>query len=183
MKSVHAVLIAAVIAVGPSTRLASARPAAEGVVTALSVIPASGKAELTVGVAGGVKVSEFTLKSPDRVVIDIDGASLGFPPIPYDRAPRGGVTDIRYSQFRKGTVRVVMYLDKERAYRVWRTVGVVHVAVETDSGAQFGAWKVGGNSTVTVASGPDRLADKLTNAKPAATDKPAAAPPKPAAGP
>jgi type IV pilus assembly protein PilQ len=172
MKSVQAVLIAAVIAVGPSTRLAFARPAAEGVVTALSVVPASGKAEMVIGVAGGVKVSEFTLKSPDRVVIDIDGASLGFAPIPYDRAARGGVTDIRYSQFRKGTVRVVMYLDKERSYRVWRTVGLVHVAVETDSGAQFAAWKVGGNTTVTVASGPDRLGDKLTASKPAAAPAP-----------
>ncbi|MDQ6635269.1 MAG: AMIN domain-containing protein [Gemmatimonadota bacterium] len=179
MKSVQAVLIAAVIAVGPSTRLASARPAAEGVVTALSVIPASGKAEMVIGVGGSVKVSEFTLKSPDRVVIDIDGASLGFPPIPYDRAARGGVTDIRYSQFRKGTVRVVMYLDKERSYRVWRTVGLVHVAVETDSGAQFAAWKVGGNTTVTVASGPDRLAARLASSRPA-TDKAAPAPSKPA---
>ncbi|MFL5606850.1 MAG: AMIN domain-containing protein [Gemmatimonadaceae bacterium] len=178
MKSVQAVLIAAVIAVGPSARLASARPAAEGVVTALSVVPISGKAEMVIGVGGAVKVSEFTLKGPDRIVIDIDGASLGFPPIPYDRAARGGVTDIRYSQFRKGTVRVVMYLDKERSYRVWRTVGLVHVAVETDSGAQFAAWKVGGNTTVTVASGPDRLADKLAAGKPAA-DKPAPAPSKP----
>jgi type IV pilus assembly protein PilQ len=134
---------------------------------------------MVIGVGGAVKVSEFTLKSPDRVVVDIDGASLGFPPIPYDRAARGGVTDIRYSQFRKGTVRVVMYLDKERSYRVWRTVGLVHVAVETDSGAQFAAWKVGGNTTVTVASGPDRLADKLASAKPA-TDKAAPAPSKPA---
>jgi type IV pilus assembly protein PilQ len=135
---------------------------------------------MVIGVGGTVKVSEFTLTGPDRVVIDIDGASLGFPPISYDRAPRGGVKDIRYSQFRKGTVRVVMYLDKERPYRVWRTVGLVHVAVETDSGAQFGAWKVGGNTTVTVASGPDRLADKLATAKPAAAmDKPAPAPSKP----
>jgi type IV pilus assembly protein PilQ len=183
MKSVQAVLIAAVIAVGPSARLASARPAAEGVVSSLSVVPAAGKAEMVIGVAGAVKVSEFTLKSPDRVVIDIDGASLGFPAISYDRAPRGGVKDIRYSQFKKGTVRVVMYLDKERSYRVWRTVGVVHVAVETDTGAQFGAWKVGGNTTVTVASGPDRLADKLANAKPSTTDKPTPAPATPASSP
>src|SRR5467141_2352921 len=118
MKSVQAVRIAAVIAVGPSTRLASARPAAEGAVTALSVVPTAGKAEMLIGVTGAVKVSEFTLTGPDRVVIDIDGASLGFAPIPYDRAARGGVKDIRYSQFRKGTVRVVMYLDKERPYRV-----------------------------------------------------------------
>jgi type IV pilus assembly protein PilQ len=184
MKSVLAVLIAAVTAVGPSARSASARPAAEGVVSSLSVIPVSGKAEMLIGISGAVKVSEFTLKSPDRIAIDIDGASIAFPTVSYDRAPRGGVTDIRYSQFRKGTVRVVMYLDKERPYKVWRTVGLVHVSVETDAGAQFGAWKVGGNTTVTVTSGPDRLADKLANAKPAAvTDKPAAAPTKPAPAP
>src|ERR1700694_4138174 len=122
MKSVLAVLIAAVTAVGPSARSASARPAAEGVVSSLSVIPASGKAEMVIGISGGVKVSEFTLKSPDRIAIDIDGASIAFPTVSYDRAPRGGVTDIRYSQFRKGTVRVVMDLDQERPYQVWRPV-------------------------------------------------------------
>ena len=180
MKRVLAVFIAAVVAAGATARAASARPA-EGAVTSLTVAPVAGKAELVIGVSGGVKVSEFTLKSPDRVVIDIDNATLSLAPTGYDKVARGGVTDVRYSQFRKNTVRVVVYLDAEHPYKVWRTVGQVHVAVTSEPAAQFAVWKLGADAgpSTSLASGPDRLADKLTAPKPAA-DKPAPAPTTPA---
>jgi type IV pilus assembly protein PilQ len=180
MKRVLAVFIAAVVAAGATARAASARPA-EGAVTSLTVAPVAGKAELVIGVSGGVKVSEFTLKSPDRVVIDIDNATLGLAPTGYDKVARGGVTDVRYSQFRKSTVRVVVYLDAEHPYKVWRTVGQVHVAVTSEPAAQFAVWKLGADAapSTSLASGPDRLADKLTAPKPAA-EKPAPAPTTPA---
>lgn len=176
MKRVLAVFIAAVVAAGATARAASARPA-EGAVTSLTVAPVAGKAELVIGVSGAVKVSEFTLRSPDRVVIDIDNAILGLAPTGYDKVPRGGVTDVRYSQFRKNTVRVVVYLDAERPYKVWRTVGQVHVAITPESAAQFAVWKLGADAApnTSLASGPDRLADRLTAPKPAA-DKAAPAP-------
>ena len=177
MKRVLAVITAAVVAAGASARAASARPA-EGAVTSLTVAPVAGKAELVIGVSGTVKVSEFTLKSPDRVVIDVDNATLGVAPVGYDKVARGGVTDIRYSQFRKGTVRVVLYLDAEHPYRVWRTPGQVHIAVTSEPAAQFATWKIDGGATPTtsLASGPDRLADKLTAQKPAPAPEKTAAP-------
>jgi type IV pilus assembly protein PilQ len=178
MKRVLAVIIAAVVAAGATARAASARPA-EGAVSSLTVAPVAGKAELVVGVSGAVKVSEFTLKAPDRVVIDIDNATLGLAPAGYDKVARGGVTDVRYSQFRKSTVRVVIYMDAEHPYKVWRTAGQVHVAITSEPAAQFATWKIGGDTapTTSLASGPDRLADKLTAPKPAPTvDKPAATP-------
>jgi type IV pilus assembly protein PilQ len=181
MKRVLAVMIAAVAVVGTSARAASAR-AAEGAVTSLTVAPISGKAELVVGVAGGVKVSEFALKSPDRIVIDIENATLGLAAAGYDKVARAGVTDVRYSQFRKKTVRVVVYLDAERPYKVWRTVGQVHIAITTEPAAQFATWRIGTDaaSKPTLASGPDRLAEKLTAPKPAVTaEKPAATTPAP----
>jgi len=181
MKRVLAVIIAAVVAAGATASAASARPA-EGGVTSLTVAPVSGKAELIIGVSGGVKVSEFTLTAPDRVVIDIDNATLSFSPSPYDKVARGNITDVRYSQFRKTTVRVVIYLDAERPYKVWRSVGQVHVAVTSTPAAQFAAWTLGGNaaSKTALASGPDRLAEKLTAPKPAPpAEKPAAAPATP----
>ena len=176
MKRVLAVIIAAVVVAGATAPAASARPA-EGAVTSLTVAPVAGKAELVIGVAGAVKVSEFTLKSPDRVVIDIDNATLGLPSTGYDKVSRGGVTDVRYSQFRKTTVRVVIYLDAEHPYRVWRTVGQVHVAVTSEPAPQFATWKIGGDGArpATLASGPDRRADRLAAPKPApATERPAA---------
>ena len=178
MKRVLAVMIAAVVAAGASAPAALAR-SAEGVVTSLTVAPVAGKAELVVGVSGAVKVSEFTLTAPDRVVIDIENATIGLAPNGYDRVSRGGVTDVRYSQFRRNTVRVVIYLDAERAYRVWRTTGRVHVAVTSEPAAQFAVWKIGGDAApaTSLASGPDRLADRLT--APRTTAAPAVARPAP----
>src|SRR5258705_2322489 len=181
MKRVLAVIIAAVVAAGATASAASARPA-EGGVTSLTVAPVSGKAELIIGVSGGVKVSEFTLTAPDRVVIDIDNATLSVSPSPYDKVARGNITDVRYSQFRKTTVRVVIYLNAERPYKVWRSVGQVHVAVTSTPAAQFAAWTLGGNaaSKTAPAAGPDRPAEKLTAPKPAPpAEKPAAAPAPP----
>src|SRR3982751_23562 len=162
MKRVLAVIVAAVVAAGATARAASARPA-EGAVSSLTVAPVAGKAELVVGVGGAVKVSEFTLKSPDRVVIDIDNATLGLASAGYDKVARGGVTDVRYSQFRKSTVRVVIYLDAEHPYRVWRTTGQVHIAVTADPAAQFATWTVTGSSAPStgLASGPDRLPQQV----------------------
>ena len=135
MKPVLAVIVAAAFAAGPTAGTAAARPAA-GEVSALSVVPSSGRAELVVGVTGATHVSEFTLASPSRIVVDIDGVSSALPTRGYDKAARGGISDVRWSQFRKGTVRVVVYLDHERQYRIWRTANEIHVNIATEPGAQ-----------------------------------------------
>jgi hypothetical protein len=107
MKPVLAVIVAAAVAFGPSAPAALARPA-EGAVTSLSIVPTSGRAEVIIGVAGGVAVRDFTLRSPDRIVLDLSGASLGLASRGYDRVSRGGILDVRYSQYRRNTVRVVL---------------------------------------------------------------------------
>src|SRR3954466_958739 len=148
MKRVLAVIIAAVVAAGATARAASARPA-EGAVSSLTVAPVGGKAELVVRAAGAVQVSEFTLKSPDRVVIDIDNATLGLASTGYDKVARGGVTDVRHSQFRKSTLRGAIYLDGEHPDQAWRTTGEVHVAITSDPAAQFATGKLGADAAPT----------------------------------
>ncbi len=166
MKPVLAVIVASALVLGPSAQPAAARPA-EGSVTSLSIIPASGKAELVIGVAGGLEVRDFTLRSPDRIVLDLAGASLGMSNHGYDRVSRGGISDVRYSQFRKGTVRVVVYLDGPRSYQISRTEGEVRVAVTVPAGAQFAAWHIGDGSlpdsrTATVERTPERTTEKTS---------------------
>jgi type IV pilus assembly protein PilQ len=181
MKRVLAVIVAAAFAAGPSARPADARPAV-GEVSALSVVPSSGHAELVVGVSGATHVSEFTLASPSRIVVDIDGVSNALPGTGYDKVPRGGIADVRYSQFKKGTVRVVVYLDHQRDYKIWRSATQIHVSIATDAGAQITPWHIGAGSTPTLASGPAAsksapAANTMVAAKPAAaepTSKPAA---------
>ena len=180
MKPVLAVITAAIVATGSTARPANARPA-EGAVTSLSIVPASGKAEVIIGVAGGVAVRDFTLRSPDRIVLDLSGASLGMTARSYDRVARGGITDIRYSQYRRNTVRVVLYLDTQRNYQVTRAEGQIQVVVTTDPAAQFAAWHAVSSAAapVTVAalkSGPSRPATRAAG-EPGA---PAAAAPAPA---
>jgi type IV pilus assembly protein PilQ len=145
MKPVLAVLVATALVFGPGAQPVAARPA-EGSVTYLSVIPSSGKAEVVIGVAGGLEVRDFTLRSPDRIVLDLSGATLGLASRSYDRVSRGGIMDVKYSQYRKGTVRVVVYLDGPRSYQVSKADGEVRVAVTTSAGAQFAAWHIGGGT-------------------------------------
>lgn len=147
MKPVLAVITAAIVAFGPTARPAIARPA-EGAVTSLSIVPASGKAEVLVGVDGGVEVRDFVLGSPNRIVLDISGASLGLTASGYDRVARGGITDVRYSQYRRNTVRVVLYLDGPHAYSLSRSDSGVKVTVTTSAAAKFAAWYLGRTAEV-----------------------------------
>ena len=173
MKPVLAVIVASAFLLGPSAQPVEARPA-EGSVRSLSVIPTSGKAEIVIGVTGGLEVRDFTLSSPDRIVIDLSGASLGLGSRRYDRVARAGIVDVRYSQFRRGTVRVVVHLDGPRTYQLTRSEGEVRVAVTVPEGALFTAWHIGGGgapearvvvapgtpATGEPASGPDRAIDR-----------------------
>jgi type IV pilus assembly protein PilQ len=142
MKRLLAAIVAASFALGPDAAPVAAFPA-EGAVTSLSVVPASGRAELVIGVAGVVDVADFTLRTPDRIVLDITGASLGIGSRSYDHVARGAITDVRVSQYRKNTVRVVINLDGPRSYEVSKENGEVRVSVATDGSASFAAWHTG----------------------------------------
>ena len=180
MKPVMAVIVATATMLGPSAQPAAARNT-EAAVMSLSVIPSAGKAEVVIGVAGGLEVRDFTLRAPDRIVLDLAGASLGGLTRGYDRVSRGGIQDVKYSQFRKGTVRVVVYLDAPRSYQITRNDGEVRIAVAIPAGAQFAAWHSGGRAMPAAtdadtkvgagepSSGPDRSIDRAVADKVAET--------------
>lgn len=107
-------------------------------VTSLSVVPGSGSAEVVIGVTSEISVSDFTLSSPHRLVIDLNGAVLDMNGS-YDRVARGGITNIRYSQFKSDVVRVVIELDGEHPYQVKRSANEVRVSVNGGTSA-FEAW-------------------------------------------
>ena len=181
MKQVLAVIVAAALALGPSAQPVAARPA-DASVTSLSLIPSSGKAELVIGVAGGLEVRDFTLRSPDRIVLDLTGASLGLVAKSYDRVARGGISDVRFSQYRKNTVRVVVYLDGPHEYQISKSDGDVRVSVTIPAGSEFAAWHIGGGKEPSAAarstaarderpagepkSGPERTADRTAERTP-----------------
>ena len=86
-----------------------------------------------------VEVKDFLLSSPDRLVLDVVGARLseGAPAL-YDGVKRGGVLNLRYSQFRPDVVRIVLDLDGPKQYQVERKGQQVRVTFGSESG--FQAW-------------------------------------------
>jgi hypothetical protein len=105
--------------------------AREGVtaVTAVSIVPSSGRAEVVVALSGPVTVQDFVLTGPDRVVLDLEGARLSMPPHLYDKVSRAGITNVRLAQYKPDVVRLVLELDSSREYEITRTENEIRIAV------------------------------------------------------
>ena len=115
-------------------------PSSAATVHSLSVVPSSGKAEVVIGVNAAVEVQDFMLDAPARVVVDLKGATLDMSHRTYDRVSRGGITNVRYSQYRPNIVRVVIDLDTKHPYEVKRSEGEVRISVTGGKTAEYTAW-------------------------------------------
>lgn len=113
-----------------------------GSVTAVSVVPATGRAEIVVAVDSAVNVQDFILASPSRIVLDLSGATLSMPSRFYDKVARGGVKNVRFAQYKADVVRVVIELDAAHKYQLSRGVGEIRVALD-GGGSDFAAWHSG----------------------------------------
>ena len=148
---------AALLAASPARADDSAGPAGE--VTTVSVVPTPGEAQILIAVRGSVDVKDFVLREPDRLVIDIVGATLS-PGSAYDGVLRGGITDIRYAQFRSNVVRVAIYLDRSRTYRVERLDDAIQVSFGTDQ--SFLAWSSASPALLQPPPAPARRPEVMT---------------------
>ncbi|HEY8852554.1 MAG TPA: AMIN domain-containing protein, partial [Gemmatimonadaceae bacterium] len=115
-------------------------PSSAVTVHSLSVVPSSGKTEVVIGVNAAVDVQNFTLEAPARVVVDLKGASLAMAQRSYDRISRGGITNIRYSQFRPNVVRIVIDLDAKRQYDVKHSDTEVRVTFSGGKTTEYSSW-------------------------------------------
>jgi type IV pilus assembly protein PilQ len=118
-------------------------PSSAATVHSLSVVPSSGKTEVVIGISSAVDVQDFTLDSPARVVIDLKGATLDMHGRSYDKSSRGGIVNVRYSQFRPNVVRVVIELDTKHPYEVKRTDTEIHVTVSGGKTDEYTSWSTG----------------------------------------
>jgi type IV pilus assembly protein PilQ len=122
--------------------------AAAGEVTAVSVLPGAGRTHVVIDVRGTVTVRDFMLDNPARLVIDFEGAQLNAPGSLYDGEARGGIVNIRYSQYESDVVRVVIELESIRGYQLEKVDENVRVSFGSDR--SFQAW-----SSATTANWPD----------------------------
>lgn len=108
-------------------------------VTAVSVVPTPGHAEIVIALNGSAsEIKDFVLRDPNRLVIDVVGATLQKSGAAYDGVARGGIRDIRYSQFRPDVVRVAIYLDSDRDYQIEKSGAAVRIRFGADD--SFLAW-------------------------------------------
>ncbi|HEY6948949.1 MAG TPA: AMIN domain-containing protein, partial [Gemmatimonadales bacterium] len=138
MTRMHRMLLAAAALLGPVTPALAEGGPESGEVTGVSVLPAPGKAEVVINVRGAVQVRDFMLHAPDRLVVDVVGATLSTRGALYDGVNRGGVVNLRYSQFRPDVVRIVLDLDGAREYKLARVNDEVRVSFGSDQA--FAAW-------------------------------------------
>jgi type IV pilus assembly protein PilQ len=114
----------------------------EGAVTALGVISSERTTDVLIRVSGAITFNHFTLSQPDKIVVDINGATLGLPTSEaYDGVARGAVKSVRYSQFTRTTVRVVVTLDSPHEYGVLQESGELRIAI--DGAGEFKPWSLG----------------------------------------
>jgi type IV pilus assembly protein PilQ len=132
-------LMVATAAIFGVTSAVHADGPASGEVTGVSVQPSPGRADVIINVRGAVEVRDFMLENPNRLVLDVVGAKLkGIPVSLYDGIKRGGVVNLRYSQFKPDVVRIVLDLDRAMDYNVERVSDAVRVSFGTDQ--SFLAW-------------------------------------------
>ena len=146
---------------------ATAREGVVNAVTAVSIVPSSGRAEVVVAVSGPVEVSDFVLTGPDRVVLDLVGAKLSLPAHMYDKVSRAGIINIRLAQYKADVVRLVLDLDSAREYEVTRTENEIRIAVTGTE--KFTAWHAGDRTQATSTGAVARTERPKANGAKAAT--------------
>jgi type IV pilus assembly protein PilQ len=139
----YRLMLAAAVALAAASPARAEGPGS-GEVTAVSLSPSAGQAEIAIAVRGAVEVRDFLLASPDRLVLDVVGAKLNQTATLYDGVNRGGVTNIRYSQFKPDVVRIVLELDGPKTYKVAKADDMIRVTFGTDQ--KFASWS---SSTVS----------------------------------
>jgi type IV pilus assembly protein PilQ len=117
-----------------------------GAVTGVSVLPSMqpGRVDVTVAVDSTVDVQDFVLDfAPYRIVVDLTGAKLSIASRFYDKVSRGGITNVRYAQYKPNVVRVVLELDAPHKYVMTRDANGVKLSLEATGGIQFAGWHAG----------------------------------------
>jgi type IV pilus assembly protein PilQ len=158
-------LMLATFAIFGVTSAGRADGPASGEVTGVSVQPSPGRADVIINVRGAVEVRDFMLERPDRLVLDVVGAKLkGNPANLYDGVERGGVMNVRYSQFQRDVVRIVMELNGTKDYHIERVADAIKVSFGTDQ--SFLAWSSNDRTEAPApAAKPRRQPEVQLNAK------------------
>ena len=137
---------------------------ATATVTAVTVVPGAGRADVVLSFAGELEVSDFVLENPHRIVIDLRGARLDLRAPIYDRVARAGIRNVRLGQYDADVVRLVLDVDGPRQYDVTREANSVRVSVR--GADDFAPWSAGAVATRAVPQEPVREVESAPRFEP-----------------
>jgi type IV pilus assembly protein PilQ len=150
-------ILAGVLVFGASSAVAApavdtTTSGATATVTAVTVVPGAGRADVMLSFAGELEVSNFILENPHRIVIDLRGARLSLRTPLYDRVARAGIRNVRLAQYEANVVRLVLDVDGPRQYDVTREANTVRVSVR--GADDFAPWSAGPTAARAVPQQP-----------------------------
>ena len=133
--------VAAGVAVFAAASAGSTSLAAQALVQGVRVESSSAGTVVAVSLTDSVARSAFTLAGPDRIVLDLPGATLGaLGGRAYDGHARGPVQNIRMAQYRPDIVRVVIDVDGAAKYSL---SGGNEVRIAFAGGRESASWSTG----------------------------------------
>ncbi|MFQ5745601.1 MAG: secretin N-terminal domain-containing protein [Gemmatimonadota bacterium] len=142
----------------------------DGTVTEVRIAPAGEATEITIFTQGEVRVRDFVLADPVRLIVDVHGATHGLPGLSYDGIARGGVKRLRSSQFRPDVVRLVFDLTLLPEVTAETVAGGTSLRFRNPGGG-FEPWSTAGSTR-----GREMAMDDRTPAPTATRTSPGSAP-------
>ena len=140
LRSCHCVA-AAGVALFAATSVFPTTLTAQALVRGVRVESNTGGTIVAVTLTDSVARSAFTLAGPNRIVLDLPGATLGsLGGRAYDGQARGPVQNIRMAQYRPDIVRVVIDVDGPSRYTL---SGGNEVRIALAGGTEAAAWSTG----------------------------------------
>jgi type IV pilus assembly protein PilQ len=143
-----------------ATAVTTENEAIRGRVRALEVAPAPNGTAIVLDVDAAVALNHFVLDNPSRLVVDLGGASLSIRSN-YDGRARGAVRNVRLSQFRPDTARLVVDLDAAHRYTVERDGNSIRINIEAET-QQFARWSTGRPAADITSVAAGRLESPVT---------------------
>jgi type IV pilus assembly protein PilQ len=127
-------------------------------VTGLRLSPASGGVDLTIEATGAVAFEDFALADPARIVVDVQGAREALPRSQY-AIGRGGLANVRSSQFSADVTRLVVELDEPASHVATAVPGGIRLRINSGSNV-FPEWSTAATTATVPSASPQAQAQE-----------------------
>lgn len=147
----------------PAVRTVSAQTS-QMIATGFGVASDNGKTTVAIAVNPGVDFVDFTLEGPNRIVVDLRGATIAKPSPVYDGTARGPVLNIRAAQYQPNVVRVVIDLQRKLSFSIQRSDNGLNVVINSND-ASFTAWSSHSNVFAAQAASTNTSTESVAAAR------------------